>query len=262
MKLFIVAIDEPIYLNRYVRRLIERFDGEVVGVAKLTARRRRRTLPATAALALLALVVFSPRDLMRLIGLKLRELAAGVLPVPTRHTLADICRELRIPFTTIATANAPEFVATIERQGVDVVLNQTPEILRSDILRAPRRCVINRHMAWLPSYRGAWPVFWQFVNGEQRLGLTIHKVDERIDTGPIILREAIARLPDDTVAAAYRRLFERSVELTCDALRRVELDMPTIPNEGPDVSCYATPHAGDVARFMLGRRGSPLRRIA
>src|SRR4051812_752201 len=112
MKLFIVSVDEPIYLNQYVRGVIEQFDGEVVGVARLVARRRRR-LSATAALALLTFVVFSPRDLGRLVVLKFRALAAGVLPLSTHHTLADLCRELAVPFTTIASANAPEFVAAI-----------------------------------------------------------------------------------------------------------------------------------------------------
>ena len=111
--------------------------------------------------------------------------------------------------------------------------------------------VINRHMAWLPAYRGAWPVFWQFVKGEQQFGVTIHKLDEAIDTGEILVREAVPRLSGDTISSAYERLFALSPDLTCEALARLGRGEPTIANTGRETLAYRTPTVSEVLRFML-----------
>jgi folate-dependent phosphoribosylglycinamide formyltransferase PurN len=262
VNVFIVAIDEPIYLNPYVRGVIASSPAVVVGVAVLRPPRRPTSLKRSLSLLMLAWLVFGPARLARLAGLKVLEMLSPILPIATRHRLADICREAGVPVTTIASACGPEFVAELRRLKVDVLIHQTPEILKGDVLRAPTIAVVNRHMAWLPSYRGAWPVFWQFANDERRLGVTIHKVDAGVDTGDIIVRESVERLPSDSIASAYARLFERSVAVTCDALRRLEAGSPLIANGGAGASSYRTPTPAEILRFMLGRSLRSARKAA
>ena len=262
MRLYIVAVDDPIYLNPYVRAVIENGGADVVGVAEYRGPfggaigSSGRNL----SLALLSLLVFSRRSWIRLAAYKTRDVLGRFVPFPSRHRLADICRDLHVPLATIQSANAPEFVRHLRDLHVDVVLHQSPEILRGDILRTPAVGVINRHMASLPAYRGAWPVFWQFVNGEQYFGVTIHKVDEGIDSGDIIVRESLPRLPGDTISSVYERLFARSSELTHEALGKLRRGEANIRNDAAGTRCYRTPAAGDVLRFMLGRPQAPARR--
>jgi len=257
VKLLIVAVDEPIYLNPYIGGVIDECGAEIAGVAvyrpvrrKWTAARLRRSL----SFALLAALVFSPINLARIISYRL---GAWFGWRPSR-SLAAICAQRGIPCTTLATVNAPSFAAEIRTLGVDVLLHQTPEILHGEVLRAPRLGVINRHLSLLPAYRGAWPVFWQFMAGEQRLGVTVHLVDEGVDTGAVLAQAVVERQPQDTIARAHERLFSHAVAVTREALARLERGVPQRTASFSAGAYYRTPSPSDVVGFMLGRRRAPV----
>ena len=254
MTLYITAIDEPIYLVPYVRRVIETCGARVVGVALVAPRTRRRRLNRAITLALLALLIFSPAQWLRLAGFKIREIAAALGLGRTRHRLADVCRELAVPYRSIESANDVEFVAHLSALGVDVLLNQTPELLRGSLLAAPRLGVINRHLSLLPAYRGAWPIFWQCAHGERKVGVTVHLVDAGLDTGNILAQASLTREPSEAMSHTLERLFERSVGLTCEALQKLDAGIAGDPNAGPGASSYRTPRPGDLLRYLLGLR--------
>jgi methionyl-tRNA formyltransferase len=80
-------------------------------------------------------------------------------------------------------------------------------IIRPETLaRLPDR-VINLHISYLPFNRGAHPVLWSVLDGTPS-GVTIHHVDERIDTGDIIAQERVELAGDWTFADAYAALQE------------------------------------------------------
>lgn len=244
------AVDEPIYLVPYLRRVIETCDAKVVGVAELTSPPRRRSLKRSVSLVLLGLLVFSPRQLFRLVLLRVRELAGALGLTTTRHRLSDVCRELSIPFRRIESANDPAFVRHLSDLGIDVLLNQTSELLREPVLATPRLGVINRHLSLLPRYRGAWPIFWQFARREREIGVTIHLVDRGLDTGEVLAQAALPR--SNSMAAAVQQLFDRAVPLTCEALRRLESGEPRLPNASAASTSYKTPAPGEVIRYLMG----------
>ena len=255
--MFIVAVDEPVYLNPYVRGVMDNCGVNVVGVAMYRAPHktwRLARLRRTISLALLAALAFSPANLARIVWWRVRAL----LGWPSDRSLAAVCAARGVPCTMLTTANAPEFAAKLRALDVDLLLHQSPETLRGDVLRAPKVGVLNRHLSVLPAYRGAWPVFWQFVNGEPRLGLTIHLVDEGIDTGAVLAQATIDRQPDDTLASAHERLFARAVALTADAIARLSRGDAGTPSDLGSSACYRTPSPGEVLAFMLGRRRSPV----
>ena len=254
MKLFIVAVDEPIYLNPYVSGVIDRGGADVVGVGIYQPPRLRRTrtrVRRAISHALLAPLVFAPTDLAATVWSRL----CAAIGRPSRNSLATICAARGVPCTTVATANAPEFAARLRELDVDVLLHQTPEILRGEVLRAPKLGILNRHLSMLPAYRGAWPLFWQFVNAESRLGITIHLVDEGIDTGPVLAQMAVERRSGETLASAHKRLFAHAVSLTAEALEALGRgDVGARTNTGSTTPCYRTPSPFDVLTFMFSPR--------
>jgi folate-dependent phosphoribosylglycinamide formyltransferase PurN len=219
MTLFVTAVDEPIYLVPFIRRVIQTCGATVVGVAEVAPRRSRVSFRRRLSLALLGFLLFTPGQLVRLAWFRLREVAAALGLATTTHRLVDLCRERSIPFRRIESANHPEFTAHLAELGVDVLLNQTSELLREPLLTTPRFGVINRHLSLLPAYRGAWPIFWQFAMREREVGVTIHLVDRGLDTGEILAQSAMPRVPRATMAATVAALFDRSVPLMCEALR-------------------------------------------
>ena len=89
------------------------------------------------------------------------------------------------------------------------------EILKGDVLYAPKHGVLNIHPGILPKYRGCCAVEWAIYNGDP-IGVTAHLMDEGIDTGPIVLAKTLDRSEfrnyEDIRVAVYRLSFEAAAE--------------------------------------------------
>lgn len=85
-------------------------------------------------------------------------------------------------------------------------------VLRRDILAAPKNGAVNLHPALLPYNRGAHPNVWSIVDGTPA-GVTLHFIDEGIDTGDIIAQREVPSQVTDTGASLYARLEEAALAL-------------------------------------------------
>jgi len=83
-------------------------------------------------------------------------------------------------------------------------------ILKSNLLRKFSKRVINLHISLLPWNRGADPNLWSFLEDTPK-GVTIHYIDEGIDTGDILAQQEIQSDPEDTLRTSYERL-SRAIE--------------------------------------------------
>jgi len=101
-----------------------------------------------------------------------------------------------------------------EREGIDFIVSYGyRHIIRKDVLDMLRDRIINLHISLLPWCRGAHPVFWSVVE-KRPLGITIHLIDEGLDTGPLLVqKELISGLdkPHETFRSVYDFL-SRSIE--------------------------------------------------
>jgi methionyl-tRNA formyltransferase len=70
----------------------------------------------------------------------------------------------------------------------------------------PKRGTFNLHASLLPNYRGAAPINWAIINGETKTGVTTFFIDDKIDTGAIILSSEIAINPDENAGQLHDRL--------------------------------------------------------
>lgn len=97
------------------------------------------------------------------------------------------------------------------------------KILPPELLAIPPRGAINVHASLLPKYRGAAPIQWALINGEETTGVTIMQLDEGMDTGPILLMEEIKIEPTDTAGTLHDRLAglgARALIKTLDGLQK------------------------------------------
>ena len=83
------------------------------------------------------------------------------------------------------------------------------KILPPEILKIPSWGCVNVHASLLPKYRGAAPVAWAIIKGEEQTGVTTMRMDEGMDTGDIYLKEVAGIFPDDTAGSLLHRLSER-----------------------------------------------------
>ena len=80
-------------------------------------------------------------------------------------------------------------------------------ILGSDFINKCGCPIVNLHISYLPFNRGAHPNFWSFYDGTQS-GVSIHLIDEGIDTGPILFQKKIQFEDEKTFIETYDRLFD------------------------------------------------------
>ena len=99
---------------------------------------------------------------------------------------------------------------------------------------APRGC-INIHASLLPRWRGAAPIHRAIEAGDTETGVTIMQMDEGLDTGAMLLRQALPIAPDDTTASLHDKLAALGATMIIDALRQMEagtLPAQPQPEEG------------------------------
>ena len=80
------------------------------------------------------------------------------------------------------------------------------KLIPNDILSLPKFSCINVHASLLPKYRGAAPINWAVVNGEERTGVTTMVVSERMDAGDLLLQEEVELGPAETAIELHDRL--------------------------------------------------------
>lgn len=116
--------------------------------------------------------------------------------------------------------NSPEGIEQLRAMKPDLlVVAAYGQILSKNVLAIPTRGVINVHASLLPKYRGAAPVAYAILNGEKQTGVTIIKVTPGLDSGDMILQEALDILPDDTTGSLEARLAVLGANLAVDAVR-------------------------------------------
>ncbi|MBX3228063.1 MAG: methionyl-tRNA formyltransferase [Labilithrix sp.] len=100
-----------------------------------------------------------------------------------------------------------ELARWLKEQGADVALVVAyGRILPKDVLDAPRLGCVNVHASLLPKLRGAAPITWAVVRGEPETGITLMKMDEGMDTGPMLELFRTPIDPDETAGELSERL--------------------------------------------------------
>jgi methionyl-tRNA formyltransferase len=111
--------------------------------------------------------------------------------------------------------------------------------LPPDALAVPKLGVLNVHPSALPKYRGPSPVLWAIRNGDPHLGLTVHRMTERIDAGPVVAQVEDLPLPDTVTSQDVWELIKSALpELINRALDRAVHGDPGSPQD-EDQATYA-----------------------
>jgi methionyl-tRNA formyltransferase len=127
-----------------------------------------------------------------------------------------------IPVFQPEKARHPDAVARIGAEAPDlIVVAAYGHILPKSILDIPRLGCINVHASLLPKYRGAAPINWAVARGETVTGITIMRMDEGMDTGPMLHVREMPIGEEDTAETIFAKLSILGAEALLEALRRL-----------------------------------------
>ncbi len=119
----------------------------------------------------------------------------------------------------INTADATAFLKSL-RADLFIIISYG-QILSQEILDIPKLFAINAHASLLPQYRGAAPINWALINGESTSGVTIMKMERKMDAGPLIAQEAIDVQDQDTAVTLEDKLSKTAPQLLIDTLAKI-----------------------------------------
>ena len=183
--------------------------------------------------------VFSQPDKPKNRGMKLQ-------PTPVK-----VCAQVQnIPVfqpTKLRDGTALETIRQLEPDLI--VVAAYGRILPQEILDYPRLGCVNVHSSLLPKYRGAAPIHWAILNGEQETGVTLMHMALALDAGDIIAQRATPIDPDETVEELHDRLARLGADLLAETLPHLE-----------DGTATRTPQEESQATLapMLSRALSPM----
>ena len=138
-----------------------------------------------------------------------------------------VAEQAGLPVLQPDSVRTPDFIKTLRAYAPDLlVVVAYGRILPEPLLRLAPLGAINVHGSLLPRHRGAAPIQWAIINGDEETGITIMQLDEGMDTGPVLLSVSTPIGPEDTAGALFARLAElggRTLAAALDRLRRGEL---------------------------------------
>lgn len=137
------------------------------------------------------------------------------------------------------TARDEKFIDEIESLKPDcIVVAAYGNILPKRLLDIPKYGCINIHGSLLPKYRGAAPIHWAIINGENVTGITIMYMEEGLDTGDMILKEEV-RIGNRTTGEMHDILAELGANLVVKALEDIKNGVIEREPQNEEESCYA-----------------------
>ena len=105
------------------------------------------------------------------------------------------------------------FQQELENLKADLQIVVAFRMLPKAVWKMPKLGTFNLHASLLPSYRGAAPIHWAIINGETKTGVTTFFIDDKIDTGEIILQKEISIDNDETVGSLHDKLMFLGADL-------------------------------------------------
>jgi len=142
---------------------------------------------------------------------------------PSDSSLEEFSHQVNIPTRAPELVNTPEFVSWIQALEPDLNISMSyDQILRKPILNSAPLGFINCHAGDLPYYRGRNVINWAIINNEKEIGLTIHYIDEGIDTGDIILQHRLPIEWEDTYGMVLKKIRGAFPGLLVKAVRAIE----------------------------------------
>jgi methionyl-tRNA formyltransferase len=131
----------------------------------------------------------------------------------------EVAERLEIPVLQPTNLKDPGFQQELKELAADLQIVVAFRMLPEAVWDMPPLGTFNLHASLLPNFRGAAPINWALIQGEQETGVTTFFLQHEIDTGNILFQEKVAILPEDNLGSLYEKLMGMGADLV---LRTVE----------------------------------------
>ncbi|MBK7978111.1 MAG: methionyl-tRNA formyltransferase [Deltaproteobacteria bacterium] len=187
------------------------------------------------------------------------ERPAGRGRAPRASPVSEVASRAGIPVLTPTKLRDGTFAATLRELAPDLcVVVAYGRILPVDVLAVPRLGYLNVHASLLPSFRGAAPIAYSLLAGDTVTGVSLMKLTEGMDEGPVLAMRELAIDPADDCGALTTKLAQVGAALLIEHLAEVEDGRARFAEQDHARATYARPIARDDAALSWSAAATSL----
>jgi methionyl-tRNA formyltransferase len=139
------------------------------------------------------------------------------------ETLKEYSINYKIDYLKHHNINSKDFIDKVASYECDLFVSMSfNQIFKKRIINLPTLKTINSHAGKLPFYRGRNILNWVLINDEKEFGVTIHYIDEGIDTGDIILQKTFPITDTDNYSTLLNRAYNECALLLLEAIKKIK----------------------------------------
>lgn len=194
-KVFIISQDEPFYLPKTIRYILENQQAyEVIGATCLKPHRKNKSMTHW----------FRERTRIYTYSELLIVLRAMLcIKIWKRnkpwYSVRKLYEHFRIPQIETDDINADAYLDQLEQLAPDYILSiSPPQLFKERLLGIPKEYCLNAHGTLLPRHRGVFGSWWMIYEGDKEAGATIHTMEVKLDAGEIVFQEEFPVEKEDT----------------------------------------------------------------
>lgn len=156
----------------------------------------------------------------------------GVVSIPDKaagrgqkireSAVTKLAKKHNLPLLQPEKLKDTNFINELKNLNADVFVVVAFRMLPKEVWQIPPKGTFNLHASLLPQYRGAAPINWAIINGEKESGVTTFFIDEKIDTGTILLKEKVEIFDNTTAGELHDALVEVGKNLIIKTLDGLE----------------------------------------
>lgn len=170
--------------------------------------------------------------------------------------------ELNIPVYQPEKVKSPEFVEILKEINPDaIVVIAFGQILSKDILELPKYGCINVHASLLPKYRGAAPIQWAVIDGEEETGVATMYMEEGLDTGDVIDVTKVKLDKKETGGSLFDKLAEEGGKLILKTLENLEKGTAVRTPQNHELSTYAGKITRELGKIDFSKSAIEIERL-
>jgi folate-dependent phosphoribosylglycinamide formyltransferase PurN len=136
------------------------------------------------------------------------------------NVLLQACKDEKIPVYRVRDLNGKKIIDILKKNNSELLINAGGGIYRSGVIQAASKGILNAHMGYLPDFRGMNVLEWSLFYGE-KIGVTLHFIDNGIDTGNILIFREIIPTKGDSIECLRNKSAVTNLELMVQVIQEL-----------------------------------------
>ncbi len=255
MRIYITLTEEPLFITPFIKEVINDIHKEIIGVAIVNGTAFKTKNQNFLSYLLTLSIISNPYHLFKRFLILLCYRILNVTDFTRKKnpfSVRKTARRYGIPVININNVNSENFVNYLNKKKPDIIINQSQAILKKEFLSVPKIASLNRHGALLPKYRGRLAPFWAYLNDEKYTGVSIHFIERKLDSGPIVVQKKIKIERFDGLDRILKKIFAVAPRAMVEAIRKLEKSnykKELIGNNDCEATYFSSPTIKDAIKY-------------